>query len=662
VKTSRAPTVSVIVVVWNRAELTLACLRSLTEQIAVPIEVIVVDNASTDVTAELLSRIEGPTIVANGSNLGFTVAANLGAQRARGEFLLFLNNDAQVEPGCIAQLVETARRTDSIGAVGGKLVFPDGRLQEAGSIIWSDGSCAAYGRGADPASPEYNFERQVDFCSGALLLTPRSVFERAGGFDERYRPAYYEDADYCATLWTEGWPVIYQPKAVAVHHAFGSAGSMDAGVALQRERRPIFVGRHRRWLNTQRPPTESTLVARSHPHGQPAVIVIDDALPHQRMGSGFPRAAALLRALSELGFLITTYTTCGERPSSESRDRFPAVEAIPGSPDGMRAFLASRSGANRSHVAVIVSRPHNMRYVKAAMGTNLANLSVPCIYDAEAIYALRDIGRRNLARQPLPDDAADSSPGQSLIDAEVSLTRGCAAVITVSESERKLFSTSGIPDIFVVGHAVQPDPTPRAFQSRQTMLFVGAFGPESPNEDAARYLCCDILPALRATGCHARLVVAGTHLPDHLRGAANQTVSWHSDVGDLTPFYDEARVFVAPTRYAAGIPLKLIEAAARGVPIVCAPRLAQQLGWHPGTELLTGETPREFAEAIASVYTDPALWQRLRDAALARVAQEHSPDVFRTALRQVLNRAVPQAATRQTPHANVARNIRGATG
>ena len=157
-----APVVSVIVVVWNRADLTLGCLRALTAQSEVDAEVIVVDNGSTDDTREMLARLSGVLIVRNDTNLGFTLAANIGARRACGEFLLFLNNDAELIPGALAQLLETARRSSSIGAVGGKLVFPDGRLQEAGAIIWSDGSCDAYGRGDAPGAPEYNFERAVD--------------------------------------------------------------------------------------------------------------------------------------------------------------------------------------------------------------------------------------------------------------------------------------------------------------------------------------------------------------------------------------------------------------------------------------------------------------------------------------------------------------------
>jgi GT2 family glycosyltransferase len=629
--------VSVVVVVWNRADLTLTCLRALAEQTEVPTEVIVVDNASTDETSHLLTRISGLNVVRNTSNLGFTVSANLGARAALGEFLLFLNNDAELVPGSIEHLVDTIRRESSIGAVGGKLVFPDGRLQEAGAIIWSDGSCEAYGRGSDPAAPEYNFERDVDFCSAALLLTPRVVFERLGGFDERYRPAYYEDADYCVRLRTHTYSVLYQPKAVAIHCEFGSATSSEASIERQRARQPIFVSRHTRWLSSQLSRHGGMLAARSHPHGRPSVIVVDDAVPDSRMGAGFPRAAVLLHALAELGYLITIYVTGEGPPSSRSNERVPAVEVVSGGPAGLRAFLTSRTASRRHHHLVIVSRPHNMQYVKAAVGSDLSALGVPCVYDAEAIFALREIGRRRLVGQPLSD-----AESQALIDGELNLTRGCTAVLAVSEAERQVFTAAGIQNVFVVGHAVEPRPTPNSFERRRSILFVGAFSPDSPNEDAVLFFCRDVLPALRTIGgCNAPIVVGGSRIPDHVKALADPTVSWHSDVNDLTPLYDDARLFVAPTRYSAGIPLKVVETAARGVPIVCTPLVAHQLGWDPGTDLLTAESPAEFARAIASLYADPELWLRLRDAALTRVARDHSSAVFRSALRDALGVSSP---------------------
>jgi len=164
-----SPRVSIVLVLWNRAELTLGCLQSISAQTELPIEVIVIDNQSTDKTSALLERVSGAVVRRNPSNLGFAAAANLGASVARGELLLFLNNDAELQPGAIQSLAATLNKSSDIGAVGGKLVFPDGQVQEAGSIVWSDGSCEGYGRTGDPAAGEFNFQRDVDYCSAALL-------------------------------------------------------------------------------------------------------------------------------------------------------------------------------------------------------------------------------------------------------------------------------------------------------------------------------------------------------------------------------------------------------------------------------------------------------------------------------------------------------------
>jgi glycosyltransferase involved in cell wall biosynthesis len=359
------------------------------------------------------------------------------------------------------------------------------------------------------------------------------------------------------------------------------------------------------------------------------VVFVDDAVPDPRMGAGFPRAEALVRALAELGYLTTIYVTGEARPSLESRWRFRDIEVVANGPTGLRRFFSTFS-TGRHHDLVIVSRPHNMQYVKAAVGADLSALGAPCVYDAEAVYALREIARRRLLGPALAE-----ADGQAMIDAELSLARGCASVLVVSDAERRLFEAAAVPNISVVGHAVQPEATPKPFDHRCTVLFVGAFNQESPNEDAVRFLCRDVLPVLR-TGerCAAPIVVAGAGIPEALKALGDSTVEWRSDVDDLTPLYDDARVFVAPTRYSAGIPLKVIEAAAHGVPIVCTPLVARQLGWEAGTELLTAEKPDEFARAIASLYVDRGLWMALRDAALKRVATEYSVAVFRSALHR----------------------------
>jgi GT2 family glycosyltransferase len=635
-----APSVSIVVVLWNRAELTLRCLRAVPQPPELPVELVLVDNQSTDETPVLLTRIAGATIVRNTSNLGFTVAANVGARAARGNLLLFLNNDAEMLPGALERLVATLRSSPDIGVVGGKQVFPDGRLQEAGSIVWSDGSCEAYGRNADPDAGEFNFQRDVDYCSGAFLLTRRELFRQLGGFDERYQPAYYEDVDYCVRLWESGYRVVYQPGALVIHLEFGSASSPTAAIKLQQERRSVFSALHKEWLSSQYAKADGTWVARMRRRGRRSVLVIDDAWPEPRLGSGFPRAAALLRALVDLDSVVTFYPmNAASRPTLPS-DALAKVEVIDRCGiEHLRTFLESRRGLD----AVVVSRPHNLQYVKAAMGSDLSELGAPVVYDAEAVYALREIGRRRIAGSPL-----SFGEEQALIDQELRLARGCAAVLTVNEIERFRFLEAGAGNVVVLGHALRLTPTEADFDSRRGLLFVGALGADSPNEDAVIFLVRDVLPALeRSVRQSMPLTIVGANVSERVTALAGDHVTVLSNVIDLVPLYAAARVFVAPTRYSAGIPLKLFEAAARGVPIVCTPQLARQLGWQPGRDLMTGESPVEIAQAIDRVSRDRRLWQQLRDAALLRVGDECVPEVFYERIHEVLDETMTRARSTQ---------------
>ena len=258
------PEVSVLLVLFNRAELTLACLRSLLETGPLSYEVVIVDNASTDETTRLLARIQGATLIHNENNIHFLRGVNLAARTARGKNLLILNNDTELLPGALAAALATLNSGPDIGAVGGKLILPDGRLQEAGSIVWRDGSCLGYARGADPMDPTTMFRRAVDYCSGAFLLTPKEVFDRMGGFDTLYEPAYYEETDYCMRLWEHGLRVIYEPLAALLHHEFASSNSIEEATDLHREHQQLFVGMHRESLKQHRIPGAGSDPRSSH--------------------------------------------------------------------------------------------------------------------------------------------------------------------------------------------------------------------------------------------------------------------------------------------------------------------------------------------------------------------------------------------------------------
>ena len=226
------PTVSIVIPCHNGEALTDACLRSLVETLPANFrgEIIVVDDASTDGTADALRAwaASDPRVkpLRNAKNLGFLETANRGAQAATGEFLIFLNNDLVLLPGWLPPLLRTFRDFPDAGGVGGKLIFPDGTLQEAGGMLFRDGSAAHFGRGDHALdAPLYNFVRPADYCSAALFATPRALFEKLGGFDRAYAPAYYEDTDYCCAVRAAGRRIYYQPESAAIHVEGASCGT-----------------------------------------------------------------------------------------------------------------------------------------------------------------------------------------------------------------------------------------------------------------------------------------------------------------------------------------------------------------------------------------------------------------------------------------------------
>lgn len=239
-----APEVSLIVVLFGNAHLTALCIDAIIANCDRPYEVVLVNNGSDKESLQLLDHLEGAHILRNIENVGFSKACMQGVAQARGKYLCFLNNDALLQPRSVSSAIENFERDRTVGAVGGKIIFADGGLQEAGSIVWSDGTAWGVGRGEDPTLPQHNFRRPVDYCSGVFLITPRTLFIDIGGFDPIYQPAYYEDSDYCLSLSVAGYKILYEPAAVVAHYESASSSNVDDAKPLIEENRLRFV---RKW-------------------------------------------------------------------------------------------------------------------------------------------------------------------------------------------------------------------------------------------------------------------------------------------------------------------------------------------------------------------------------------------------------------------------------
>jgi GT2 family glycosyltransferase len=325
--------VTVIVPTFGQVGYTLRCLASMARNLPeTPIEVIVVDDASADPEAERLSRVRGTRLVVNQANLGFLRSCNAAARLARGEFVFFLNNDTQVLPGWLDPMVGLMRARLDAGAAGCKLLFPDGRLQEAGAIVWDNATGLTYGRGEDPEQPAYNYVREVDYVSGAALLVRTELFARLGGFDERFAPAYCEDSDLGFRIRQAGLKVLYQPRSRIVHFEGVTNGTdLTQGIRRFNEvNQPKLRAKWSHQLATEHYPPD-THVSRACERGRNRrmVLVLSELAP----------PADLLRLLLTDGLMVRF------APLDEGVDRAVleqlGVEFLPAGAAGVCRWLAA---------------------------------------------------------------------------------------------------------------------------------------------------------------------------------------------------------------------------------------------------------------------------------------------------------------------------------
>ena len=246
------PRVSVLIAAHGKLSYTLACLESIARHLPrASIEILLLEDASDEPMMQHLCQVRGLRFEQNARNLGYLRSCNRLAGLARGEYLCFLNNDTEVTAGWLDAMLELFARYPDCGAVGSKLVYPDGRLQEAGALVRRDGTEVKRGLGSISVDdPAYNMVRAVDYCSAASLVIRRQTFLDLGMFDDRYAPAYYEDVDLAFRLRAGGLKVYYQPESVVAHHQGVSHPPDSARHARNRAR---FVERWRDVLEREHP-------------------------------------------------------------------------------------------------------------------------------------------------------------------------------------------------------------------------------------------------------------------------------------------------------------------------------------------------------------------------------------------------------------------------
>jgi GT2 family glycosyltransferase len=623
------PLATVVIPVFNQFHRTYLCLASILERTGeVPYEVVVVDDGSTDETRELERVVSGIRIVRNASNRGFIDACNRGAETARGELVVFLNNDTLVSNDWLSRLVEPFEEPD-VGVVGAKLVYPDGRLQECGGIVFGDGSAWNYGRGDDPANPRYEFLAEAHYCSGACLAVRRDLFRKLAGFDARFAPMYYEDVDLAFAARAAGFRVLVQPASMVVHAEGGTAGT-DTGSGPKRSQtvnQRKFAEKWKETLARQPRPGSNPDHARYRSSG-PHVLVIDSYTPRPDHDAGSERMLHILRILLRLGCRASFVPENRAHDGAYTR----ALQAA-----GVEAFYHPFLPSLEQHLkfygarydAVIMSRVDVARQALPAVRRHCPRALR--VFDTVDLHFLRETRRAELQGGRLA-----AAAGRVKAE-ELAVARACDVTLVVSPVEKELLAREAPGLTVEVVSLIQTlQPTRTGFADRRGVLFIGNFH-HPPNRDAVEYYLSEVHPKVRLRLPDAGFTVIGAHAPRGLERLAGDGVRFAGQLPDIRPSFAAARLSVAPLRYGAGIKGKIHTSLGFGVPVVTTSIGAEGMNLEHGEHALIADDAEAFAGAVVTLHSDAALWARLAENGLRSVASQFSHESAERALARILS-------------------------
>lgn len=628
------PDVSVIIPAHNKVKVTYAALCALLlAWNQVSFEVIVIDDASTDETTSLEELVEGITVLRNETPQRFIKACNAGVAAARGTYVVLLNNDTEPTVGWLDALIDAFKRFDRVGLVGSRLLYPDGRQQEAGGIVWGNGDPWNYGRLENPWEPRFSYARQADYLSGAALMTTRAIWDQVGGLSSYLEPMYFEDTDLAFKVREAGFTTWYIPSSV-VYHYEGLTSGTDTGSGFKRYQevnRPKFK---RRWAQaftgSPKPGTAPDLEKDRGILGR--ILFIDYTTPTPDRDAGSFAALQEIRLVQSLGYKVTflpenlawmgTYTEDLQKMGVEMIAA-PFVRSLD-------EFLDARAG---EFDAFYITRYHVMQ--------NLAPRIRSRVPDARILMNNADLHYLRLLRRGIADkDPAQIAAAREVRDQEVAAMRNATLVLSYNTTEHAVIDaiSEGSVKVMTCPWVLDLPDTVAPLDGRAGLSFLGSFQ-HHPNVEGLDWFLREVMGPLATARSNLRLSIYGSRMPEKFRLQASDTILPVGYVEDAAEAYSKHLVFVAPLLSGAGIKGKVLNALAHGTPCVLSPVAAEGTGLRDGEECLIAERPQDWADAIARITDDAALWQRIADNARAYAARTYSfergRDLMRSAFEAV---------------------------
>ena len=636
------PKVSIVIPVHNKFELTYHCIASLIlARNEVDFEVIIVDDMSSDETVRARQHISNLRVVNNSQNKGFLLSSKHGAEQAIGEYIVFLNNDTEVTSGWLDALVEAFDTYDSVGLAGSKLIYPNGKLQEAGGIVWGSGRPWNIGNGQNAEHPMYNYTRQADYLSGASLMVRRSVWEEIGGFSEEFVPAYYEDTDLAFKVREAGYKTMYCPFSTVVHFE-GMSNGRDTNTGIKRFQSINSPKFRSKWRHAYRHNgAEGKDLLKNMDRGVDfRAVVVDYATPRPDQDAGGYAAIQEIKLLQELGCKVTfvpnNMAHMGRHTDVLQKQGVECIFA----PfyNSVGEFLKDRG---RDYDLVYVTRYDIAEQVIASIRQFT---SAKIIFNNADLHFLREL-RAAFAS----GDRSFEEPVKTR-DREFKVMRDVDAILSYNEVEHSVIASHNLTqeNVFKCPWVLQDRRSNVPFEERHGIAFLGGFN-HQPNREAVKYFVDSVMPLLRVAQPDIKFHVYGSKVTPDIEALACSDVIIEGYVESLSDMFNTCRVFIAPLLSGAGIKGKVLESIAHGIPSVLSPVAAEATGLCHRHSALIAHEPSDWSESIAELYTDAELWQSISDRSHDLIETDYSRAEGLNRMEDVLRYIELDPAETRTP-------------
>lgn len=600
--------VSIVIPVYNNWVYTKLCLQSILNNTdGVSYEVIIADDCSTDETRDIKKYVKNINVVRNSENLRFLKNCNNAAQYAKGKYILFLNNDTQVQSGWLKHLVETIEQDDSIGLVGSKLIYPDGTLQEAGGIIYSDASGYNFGRNDNPNRICYNYKKEADYISGASILLKTSLWKKLGGFDETFAPAYYEDTDLAFRIrYDEGLKVVYVPKSVVVHFEGKSNGTDTSGgqKKYQVVNKEKFFEKWKKQLFTcHSRPTVNNFLARDHAVTKKNILVIDWKILSFTKDTGSRTTYQYMQFFQKMGFNVKLFPYDWYiEDDFLQRHLDEGFEVIH---DNFERFIMEY-GAQFDYV--YLNRPNiGKHFIDLLRKYTRAKI----VYQCHDLHYLRQYRSRLLVNE-LEANMMFEPERQEEFATFNKMDVACTFSFDEVKEIQKYDSHINVKQIplYILDNSLMKDYVYDA-KSRKDIMFVAGFQ-HTPNIDAAVWFVNNVFPEIKKKNKGIKLYLVGSNPSDEVKALAADDVIVTGFVTDeqLDEYYSKIKLVVVPLRTGAGVKGKIIESVFHKVPVVTTDIGIEGINNQDGL-IAVKNTETDFSDCVNDLYNNNDELQKL---------------------------------------------------